>query len=185
MTIWRRQHQALLLVFTEQMGCYFRGGRYILYGSLYFGGKFGRNRHTCSIVNLLVAHQKMQNGVTYILWVCYCHELNIGVLTIKGPLLISAYGMQTQCTSLAVLPVICTIHRQGNVVHVMTGRGRPWDAPFGSCLHTAQFLSCNMELVLFSTCKSTPHFSATTWQGKGLPRKFSSAMHSDELEDTE
>jgi hypothetical protein len=37
-----------------------------LYGSLYF--EFGRNHHTCSIVNLLVAHQKMQNGVTF-MWV--------------------------------------------------------------------------------------------------------------------
>jgi hypothetical protein len=39
-----------------------------LYGWLYFGGKFGRDRHTCSIVNLLVAHWEMQYGVTFI-WV--------------------------------------------------------------------------------------------------------------------
>jgi hypothetical protein len=35
-------------VFAEQM---FEGTLH-LYGSLYFGRKFGRNRHTCSIVNL-------------------------------------------------------------------------------------------------------------------------------------
>jgi hypothetical protein len=59
--------QALLLVFSEQMGCYFREGvtfvwsRYTLVRNLV-------DHHTCSIANLLVAHQKMQNDITFI-WV--------------------------------------------------------------------------------------------------------------------
>jgi hypothetical protein len=33
-------------------------GRYICTGRYTWGAKFGRNRHTCSIANLSVAHQK-------------------------------------------------------------------------------------------------------------------------------
>jgi hypothetical protein len=74
-----------------------------LYGSSYFSGKFGGDRHTCSIVNLLVALQKMQNDI--ILGCCdkVSVELvfiNVWALTIRGCyyyqglLLFSAYGMR-------------------------------------------------------------------------------------------
>jgi hypothetical protein len=49
-------------------------GRYIC-TVLYFGAKFGSNRHTCSIANLLVAHQKMQNGYFYM--GCYCCKVSV------------------------------------------------------------------------------------------------------------
>jgi hypothetical protein len=94
-----------LSVFAEQMA--FKG----VVTWLYFGGKFGRNCHTCSMVNLLVAHQKMQNGwpilqygITFIWVVIVARQvlnkervvINIWVLTIKGPLLISTYDITSK-----------------------------------------------------------------------------------------
>jgi hypothetical protein len=70
-----------------------------LYRSLYFGGEFGRNRHTCSLVNPLAAHQKMQNGILTVLLhgsllsQGKCLIKIVWVLTIKGPLICMSHGL--------------------------------------------------------------------------------------------
>jgi hypothetical protein len=60
------------LVLAEEMGCYFRGGRYICMGR--YTLEFGKNHHTCSIV---VAYQKMQSGVTVTYVGCYCRKVSV------------------------------------------------------------------------------------------------------------